>query len=140
MNEVQAAYGLLKLKTFHTQIAKRKIIADTYRDLLKDVKGISFINDIKSVKHNYAYFPIFVDKEKYEISRDELYEILKNHNIFGRRYFYPLISNFSTYKGLDSAKPENLIVANKIADEVICLPIYPGLTETDVFKIVSLIK
>jgi dTDP-4-amino-4,6-dideoxygalactose transaminase len=140
MNEVQAAYGLLKLKTFHTQIAKRRIIADTYRDLLKDVKGISFINDIKSVKHNYAYFPIFVDKEKYEICRDELYEILKNHNIFGRRYFYPLISNFSTYKGLDSAKPENLIVANKIADEVICLPIYPGLTETDVLKIVSLIK
>ena len=140
MNEIQSAYGLLQLKTFKAQISKRKIIADTYRELLKNVNGISFINDIKGVKHNYAYFPIFVDKKKYGMSRDNLYEKLKKHNIFGRRYFYPLISNFSTYKGLYSAKHENLPVANKIADSVICLPIYPELDVKDVTKISAIIK
>ena len=115
------------MKTFDEQIAKRKIIAGTYRELLKDVEGISFLKDIKGVKHNYAYFLIFVDKEKYGLRCDDLYEKLKIHNIYGRRYFYPLISKFSTYKGLDSAKPENLPVAERIAEQVICLPIYPAL-------------
>ncbi|RLD61981.1 MAG: DegT/DnrJ/EryC1/StrS family aminotransferase [Bacteroidetes bacterium] len=139
MNELQAAYGLIQLKTYDEQIAKRKIIADNYRELLKDVKGISFLKDIPQVKHNYAYFPIFVDEKKYGMSRDKLYEKLKRNNIFGRRYFYPLISNFSTYKGLDSARQENLSVANQIADEVICLPIYPELTGSDVKRINSFI-
>ena len=74
---------------------------------------------------NYAYFPIFIDEKEYGISRDELYEKLKEHNIYGRRYFYPLISNFSTYRELDSAKTKNLPIANKIAEKVICLPVYP---------------
>ncbi len=139
MNELQAAYGLLQLKTFDEQIAKRKIIADTYRKLLKDVEGISFLKDIKGVKHNYAYFPIFVDQKKYGLSRDDLYKKLKEHNIYGRRYFYPLISNFSTYKGLDSAKPENLPVANKIAEKVICLPIYTELDLENVKMISDII-
>ena len=140
MNELQAAYGLLQLKTFNEQISKRKIIADTYRELLKDVEGIRFLKDIEGVKHNYAYFPIFVDKKKYGVSRDKLYEKLKEHNIYGRRYFYPLISNFSTYKALDSAKPENLPVAERIAEQVICLPIYPELAIYDVEIITQLIK
>lgn len=133
MNELQAAFGLLQLKTFDEQIAKRKIITDTYRELLKDVKGISFLKNIKEVKHNYAYFPIFVDEKEYGMSRDELYEKLKAHNIYGRRYFYPLISEFSTYRGLPSAAKENLPNAHKIANDVICLPIYPAL-EGDVIK------
>ena len=140
MNELQAAYGLLQLKTFNEQIKKRKIIADTYREILKDVDGINFLEDMQNVKHNYAYFPIFVDEKKYSMSRDELYEKLKEHNIYGRRYFYPLISNFSTYKGLDSARPENLPVAEKIADGVICLPIYPDLGKKIVNYIYKIIK
>ncbi len=140
MNELQAAYGLLQLKTFDEQITKRKIIADTYRELLTNVEGISFLKDIDGVKHNYAYFPIFVDEKKYGMSRDKLYEKLKEHNIFGRRYFYPLISNFSTYQGLESARFSNLPVANKIADEVICLPIYPELEIENIKMIVDLIK
>jgi dTDP-4-amino-4,6-dideoxygalactose transaminase len=140
MNELQAAYGLLQLKTFKEQIAKRKIIADTYRELLKDVEGISFLKDIEGVKHNYAYFPIFVNEKEYGMKRDELYEKLKEHNIYGRRYFYPLISQFSPYKGLDSAKPKNLPVAEKNAKQVICLPIYPDLDIGDVKSIIKIIS
>ena len=107
---------------------------------LKNVKGISFLDDIKNIKHNYAYFPIFVDEKKYGLKRDELYKKLKKHNIYGRRYFYPLISSFSTYKGLDSAKPENLPVAEKIAEQVVCLPIYPELKISQIKEIIKYIK
>jgi len=127
MNELQAAYGLLQLKTFDEQIAKRRIIANTYRELLKDVEGIRFLKNIEGVKHNYAYFPIFVDEKEYGMKRDELYYKMQENNIHGRRYFYPLISQFSPYKGLESAKPDNLPVAERIAMQVICLPIYPNL-------------
>jgi len=127
MNEFQAALGILQLKYHEENVRKRKIIADTYRELLKDVEGIGFLKDIEGAKHNYAYFPIFVNEKEYGKNRDELYESFKKNNIFGRRYFYPLISNFSTYKGLDSARPANLPVAEKIAEQVICLPIYPDL-------------
>ncbi|MCK4662719.1 MAG: DegT/DnrJ/EryC1/StrS family aminotransferase [Bacteroidales bacterium] len=140
MNELQTAYGLLQLKTIDEQISKRKIITDTYRELLKDVEGISFLKDIERVKHNYAYFSIFVDEKKYGMCRDKLYNKLKEHNIFGRRYFYPLISKFSTYRGLLSAKHENLSVAERIAEQVICLPIYPDLKIENINKIVDLIK
>lgn len=140
MNEMQAALGLLQLKEFNTNIEKRKKIAKKYKDTLKDVKGIRCLNDINNVKHNYAYFPIFVDEKEYGISRDELYEKLKQNNIYGRRYFYPLISEFSMYKGLDSAKPENLPEAGKMAKQVICLPIYPDLKLDETETIVKFIK
>lgn len=140
MNELQAAYGLLQLKTFNEQIEKRKIIDGTYRDLLKDVEGISFLKYIEGVKYNYAYFPIFVDQEKYGLSRDDLYNKLKEHHIYGRRYYYPLISNFSSYKGLDSAKSENLPIANRISEQVICLPIYPDIEIININIIVDIIK
>jgi len=139
MNELQATYGLLQLKTFNEQIKKRKIITETYRNLLKDTKGISFLEDIENVKHNYAYFPIFVNND-YPLSRDELYFKLKENNIYGRRYFYPLISEFPPYRDLNSAKPENLPVAEKIAKQVICLPIYPDLELNIVDDICSIIK
>ncbi|NHZ85059.1 MAG: DegT/DnrJ/EryC1/StrS family aminotransferase [Planctomycetia bacterium] len=140
MNELQAAYGLLQLKTFNEQIAKRKTIDSTYRKLLKDVEGISFLKIKKGVKHNHAYFPIFVDQDKYRLNRDELYNELQKHNIYGRRYYYPLISNFSAYKGLDSAKSDNLPVANRISEQVICLPIYPDLEIININIIVDIIK
>lgn len=138
MNEVQSAYGLLQLKYANEYISKRKHIASTYRELLKGVDGISFLDDINGVDHSYSYFPILVDKKKLGITRDELYALLKAHNIFGRRYFYPLISQFPTYRGLPSSKPENLPVATKIAEQVICLPIYPKL-EKDNVKIISML-
>ncbi|MDR1737612.1 MAG: DegT/DnrJ/EryC1/StrS family aminotransferase [Candidatus Symbiothrix sp.] len=140
MDEIRAAYGLLNLKKVDAAIISRKRIADLYREGLQNVAGIRFLPDTENVRHNYSYFPIFVDEKEYGISRDELYFAMQSRNIYGRRYFYPLISTFSSYKGLDSAKPENLPVATRIADEVICLPMYAGLTEEDVERVLNLIK
>jgi dTDP-4-amino-4,6-dideoxygalactose transaminase len=140
MNELQAAFGLLQLKTIDLNIKNRKKIAETYRQYLINIDGISFLDDIDRIKHNYSYFPVFVDKKRYGKSRDELYEHLKKYNIFGRRYFYPLISSIPTYRGLSSAKPENLSVAERIANQVICLPIYPDLNQNMIIKICDIIQ
>lgn len=140
MNEMQAALGLLQLKGHAQNAEKRKVIAETYRRGLKGIKGISLLPEPKNTEANHAYFPIFVDEKEYGMGRDMLYEKLKQNNIFGRRYFYPLISEFSMYKSLDSAKPAYLPVATKMADEVICLPIYPNLSEGDICRIVGLLK
>ena len=140
MDEVRAAYGLLNLKYVDKAIDNRKIIAQTYREGLKQIKGISCLHDIEGIRHNYSYFPIFVDEKEYGLTRDELYQKLKDNNILGRRYFYPLISDFSTYRELDSAKPSNLPIANKVADQVICLPIYDNLELKDVERVISKIQ
>ena len=140
LNEVQAAYGLLQLKYVDGFIEKRKQITELYRDLLKDIQGISFLNDMQGVSHCYSYFLILVDEEKYGMSRDDLYEKLKEHNILGRRYFYPLISDFEPYKHLPSATKENSPIATRIAQQVLCLPIYVELNENDVKRIVDIIK
>lgn len=140
MNELQAAYGLLQLKYADGYIAERKKIAQTYANELGEVPGISFLNDIPGVKHNYAYFPILVDENRYHKTRDELYSYLQENNIYGRRYFYPLISHFPSYNELSSASPSNLSVAEKVADQVICLPIFPGLDTNNVIKICKLIQ
>lgn len=140
MDEVRAAYGLLNLKYVNKAIENRKVIAQTYRYGLKSIKGISYLNDGQAVKHNYSYFPIFVDEKEYGMTRDELYFKLKENNIFGRRYFYPLISNFSTYRALESAQINNLPIANKVAEQVICLPIYGDLELKDVEKVVNFIS
>jgi len=139
MNEVQAALGLVQLKYHEKNIEKRKTIAETYRKNLKDIKGISLLPEPEKTDSNFAYFPVFINEKEYGMSRDELYEKLKQHGIFGRRYFYPLISEFSMYKGLDSAKPDNLPVAEKIAKQVICLPIYPDLDSENVERIGKII-
>ncbi|MBR4324002.1 MAG: DegT/DnrJ/EryC1/StrS family aminotransferase, partial [Bacteroidales bacterium] len=110
-----------------------------YRDALRNVDGITFFDDMPGVKHNYSYFPIFIDAEKFGMTRDELYAKMKDRNVLGRRYFYPLISEFSTYRGLESAKPENLPVAHKMAEQVICLPMYAGLTDEDVERVIDCI-
>lgn len=140
MNELQAAYGLLQLKTIDKQIADRKRIADTYRSLLNNIRGISFLEDMENVIHNYSYFPIFVDESKFPLTRDKLYFKLKANNIHGRRYFYPLISEFPPYRGLPSSDPHNLTNASKVANQVICLPIYPGLSIEKVKYIVEKIN
>lgn len=140
MDEIRAAYGLLNLKQVDGAIASRKAIAEKYRDVLKDVPGIRMLGDIEGVRHNYSYFPIFIDEKEYGMSRDALYEKMKANNVLGRRYFYPLISTFSAYKGLESACPANLPVAHKLADQVLCLPMYAGLSDDDISRILSLIK
>ena len=140
MNEVQAAMGLVQLKYVDENILKRKQITDTYREKLKGITGLSFLEDVPDVKHCYSYFPILIDNNKFRIKRDELYEELKKHNIFGRRYFYPLISQFPTYKGLESAQPGNMPVAETITEQVICLPIYPDLEIETVEYISNIIR
>ncbi len=139
MDEVRAAYGLLNLKQVDEAIAWRKQVADQYREALRGVEGITFFEDIEGVDHNYAYFPIFVDKEKFGMSRDELYYKMQEKNVFGRRYFYPLISTFSTYKSLPSAAPSNLPVATQKADQVICLPMYKDLGSESVTSVINAI-
>ena len=140
MNEVQAAMGLLQLKTIDATIEKRKHIAELYRKELSGVDGIRFLEDMPDVKHCYSYFPILIDKDTYGTSRDAVYETLKQHNIYGRRYFYPLISQFPTYKGLESAQAGKMPIAEKVAEEVICLPIYSELDFSAVKDICEIIR
>lgn len=139
MDEVRAAYGLLNLKQVDAAIEARHQVAVCYREALRDVKGIRVMEDIPGVRHNYAYFPIFIDAEEYGMTRDELYFKMKEQDVLGRRYFYPLISEFSTYRGLESARPENLPVSHRIANSVICLPMYAGLSANDVDQILDVI-
>lgn len=140
MDEIRAALGLLNLKHVNCAISKRQAVAIAYRELLSDIPGIKFMKDMQDVRHNYSYFPIFVDEKEYGISRDELYIKMKAANIYSRRYFYPLISEFSTYRGLDSADSSNLPVAHKVASSVICLPMHHELSNEDIEKVVGLIK
>lgn len=140
MNELQAAYGLVQLKHVDEYIKKRRAVAEIYRNKLSEIKGIRFLNDIKGINHSYTYFPIMIETEAYSETRDEVYERLKRNNIYGRRYFYPLISQFPTYRRLPSSKPENLTEATKVAEQVICLPIYPDLDSDTQDRIVSLLK
>ncbi|WP_298114010.1 DegT/DnrJ/EryC1/StrS family aminotransferase [uncultured Bacteroides sp.] len=137
MDEVRSAYGLLNLKQVDAAIEARHKVADQYREALRNVPGIRVMEDMPGVRHNYSYFPIFIDAEKYGMTRDELYFKMKENNVLGRRYFYPLISEFSTYRGLESARPENLPVATHIANTVICLPMYHSLTDDDVKRIIA---
>ena len=139
VDEMRAAYGLLNLKQVDAAIVARKKIADTYREALRGVDGLTFYEDMPGVKHNYSYFPMFIDAEKYGMTRDELYFKMKEANVLGRRYFYPLISEFSTYRGLESARRENLTNAHKMADIVICLPMHHELSERDMERILKLI-
>ena len=140
MDEVRAAYGLLNLQQVDAAIEARHRVAVQYREALKNIPGISFFKDMPGIRHNYSYFPIFVDAKEYGMTRDELYLKMKENGILGRRYFYPLISSFSTYRGLPSALPENLPIANEMANSVICLPIHHDLSNKDVVRIIDTIK
>lgn len=140
MDEVRSAYGLLNLRQVDRAIEARCQIALRYREGLRGLKGIRVMEDIPGVRYNYSYFPIFVDAKEYGITRDELYDKLKQNGIFGRRYFYPLISEFSTYRGLNSARPDNLPIAYQTASSVICLPMYYGLSANEIDHILSIIN
>ena len=139
MDEIRSAYGLLNLKQVDAAIAARQKVAVAYRDALRNVDGITFWDDMPGVRHNYSYFPIFVDAKKYGMTRDELYMKMKDQGVWGRRYFYPLISEFSTYRGLESSRPENLPNAHMMADTVICLPMHHVLREEEINRIIDCI-
>lgn len=139
VDEVRSAYGLLNLQQVDSAIEARHLVAIKYREALRNVPGIRFFDDMPGVKHNYSYFPVFIDAEKYGVTRDELYFKMKEQGVLGRRYFYPLISTFSTYRGLPSAAPENLPVATKMANEVICLPMHHALSDDDIQRTIDII-
>lgn len=132
MDEIRSAYGLLNLRQVDNAIEARHQVAIKYREALRNIEGITFFDDMPGVRHNYSYFPIFIDEKKYGMTRDELYFKMKEQNVLGRRYFYPLISEFTTYKGLENARPENLPEAHKMAASVICLPMHHALSGEDV--------
>lgn len=140
MNEIQAAMGLLQLKYIEGTIEKRKRIAEHYRLMLQGIPGVKFLEDFPAVKHCYSYFPILINKDSYGITRDDIFDIMAKENIHGRRYFYPLISQFPTYRGLESSKPGRMPVAEKITQEVLCLPFYPDLEFETANQICELVK
>lgn len=137
MDEIRAVFGLLSLKKVDDAIAARQKVAQQYRNALRNVPGITFFDDMEGVRHNYGYFPIFIDGDEFGMSRDELYFKMKEANVLGRRYFYPLISEFSTYRGLPSAAPENLPVAHRLANSVLCLPMHHELSEDDIARVLK---
>jgi dTDP-4-amino-4,6-dideoxygalactose transaminase len=140
MNELIAAYGLLQLKNFNTEVKKREEIVKLYREQLKDVTGISLYKTNNAVNTNFSYFPILINPENFGKTRDEVYELLKQNGIYTRRYFYPLISQFPAYRGLPSAGDSLLPIATKIANQVLCLPVYAGLEKETVINITQIIK
>lgn len=139
MDEMRSAYGLLNLRQVDAAIEARHQVAIRYREALRDVPGIRVLEDIPGVRHNYAYFPVFVNAEEYGMTRDELYAKLREQHILGRRYFYPLITTFSPYNTYPSASAENLPVATRMANEVICLPMHHALSEEDVNRVIDVI-
>lgn len=140
VDEMRSAYGLLNLRQVDAAIAARQQVAIKYREALRDVEGVTFFDDMPGVKHNYSYFPIFIDAKAFGMTRDELYFKMKEANVLGRRYFYPLISEFSTYRGLESSDPKNLPNAHKMADSVICLPMHHELSDNDIERTLAFFK
>jgi dTDP-4-amino-4,6-dideoxygalactose transaminase len=139
MTEIQAALGLLQLSYVEEVIAARKRLADRYEERLASIAGLRLFRTPASVRRNYSYYPVFVEKG-FPVSRDDLYLKLREKGIFARRYFYPLISEFPIYRSLPSATKTNLPVAYKIAREVLCLPIYHGLSDEDQDRVIAVIE
>ena len=139
MNEFQAAFGLLQLDMIDAEIVNRHRLTQIYRETLAGVPGIRVQHDLPDVEHNYGYFPILVDEAAYGMSRDDLYTVLKEFNIFARKYFYPLCSQFACYAALPSSAPANLPVAERITREILCLPLYGTLEEETVRTISAVI-
>jgi dTDP-4-amino-4,6-dideoxygalactose transaminase len=139
MNEIQAAIGLLQLKYIDRNIKARQQITNQYRERLRNIDGLWILEDMPEITHCYSYFPIFIDPLKFGADREKIIQRLKLRNIISRRYFYPLISHFPLYRGLESAFPEKLPVAETITKQVLCLPIYPDLPLSTVDQICDII-
>lgn len=139
MSEINAAFGLVQLQHIDQALERRRLIDQRYREHLTDVKGLRLIGEGTASQTNHSYFPLQVTHE-FPVSRDALYDRLKAHGVYARRYFYPLISDFPMYRGLPSAVRENLPVATKAAAQILCLPMYPNLTDADQAKVIDLIR
>jgi len=139
MSEVSAAMGLLQLTHIGQALARRREIDSIYRSALHGATGIRCVERTGATTDNYAYFPVLVEPS-YPLTRDQLQQKLKDHNILTRRYFFPLISAFPMYRGLPSAHRDNLPVATQMAQQVLCLPIYPNLQTEDVHRVVEVIR
>lgn len=135
MNEFQAAFGLLELELVEREIQDRKRLTEQYRQGLKGIAGICCQEDLPGVTHNYGYFPILVEPTLYGCDRNELYQLLKKCNIYTRKYFYPLCSDYACYSGLPSARPELLPAARRVSSQVLCLPLYGDL-DKDVVDVI----
>ena len=138
MSEINAAFGMLQLQHIGAALDKRHLIDATYREALRNVQGIRCLQDAGERVANYSYFPLLVEAD-YPLSRDALYQKLKDNNIYARRYFYPLITDFPMYRSMPSAHRENLPVATAAAQKVLCLPIYPALTPQDQQRVIDVI-
>lgn len=136
MNEISAAFGLLQLKHIDAAMERRKKIDLDYRTGLRCINGITCIFNEAEINKNNSYFPVLVNND-YPISRDELYDKLKEKNIYTRRYFYPLISEYNIYKNFESSNSNNLPTATEKSKQILCLPIYPNLLDQDVKRIIS---
>lgn len=139
MDEIRAAFGLLNLQQVDAAIDRRHEVANRYREVIDQIEGLSYLKEQPGVRYNYGYFPIFVDEAKYGISRDALYAKMQEQKVFGRRYFYPLISTFEPYRTYSSATSSNLPNATRMADEVLCLPMHHALSNEDVERVVNCI-
>jgi dTDP-4-amino-4,6-dideoxygalactose transaminase len=139
MSELNAAFGLLQLEHIEEVLARRKEIDVAYREQLAGIQGIHCLDGVGETESNHSYFPILVQPD-YPLSREALYQKLKDHGIFARRYFYPLISDFPMYRSMPSAHRNNLPVAADAAAKVMCLPIYPALTPQDQQHVIDTIK
>lgn len=140
MNEFQAAFGLLELDLIEDEIAHRKRITELYRQGLKGIPGIRCLEDMPGVSHNYSYFPILVEPSQYGCDRDELYRLFRLCNIYARKYFYPLCSDYSCYSSLPSAQRDQLVTARRISDRVLCLPIFGQMDISVVERAAAVIK
>lgn len=139
MNEVQAAFGMLQLKHIDAALRQRQSVYAWYEEQLGAIPGLRMHRRPENTRWNYAYAPLFIEAG-FPLSRDELYEKLKARNIYSRRYFFPLISEFPMYRGLSSAQPDNLSVARGVSASVLCLPLYPDLTQEEVSEITGAIR
>ena len=139
LNEIQAALGLVLLPHLKTERKNRKLISKIYKQYIDNTEGITYLDNIPNVKKSYQYFVIRINKKIFGRSRDEVYKILRNYNIFARKYFFPLCSQYPYYKNLPSSKQINLPVAHRVVNEVLALPFYGKLSKNDAEKIIKLI-
>ena len=136
MNELQAAVGLLNLELVADEINKRKTLTNIYKENLKDVKGIIYLDEKRDVEYNYQYFPILIDENEFSFNRDQLFNYLRRYNIFARKYFYPLCTDYAFFKKDNNPQ---LPIATKISNRILCLPLYGELTQDEINKICEIL-
>lgn len=140
MNEFQACFGLLQLELIEQEIRDRQRLTLLYREKLAGVEGLTFLEDTPGVRHNYSFFPVLLDPAVFGMDRNRLFDMLKTCNVFPRKYFFPLCSQYPCYSALPSASPDNLPVATRVAEQVLCLPLYGQLDESVVETICEIIS